>query len=132
LHIYHTLYHTYSVMLIVNFKNFLLLSVQIHLLLTLWSIWSIRLSVNCCESHWSRHKNVIICITYNRNLTSFYWNSTCCIWCCNASSVYKIIVVLSIMLILILELLLCVFIAIVISDISFIWYSNRSFLIVTV
>ena len=78
LHIYHPLHHSYSMMLIIDFKYFLLLSIQIQLLLALWSIWSIWLSVNCCESHWSWHEYVISCISNNWNLPSFNLDSACC------------------------------------------------------
>jgi len=133
LHVNHSLNHANSMMLIVNFKYFLLLSIQVQRLLALGSIRSIRLSVNCCESHWSRNEYVISCISSDWNLSSFNWHSAGCIRCCNSCPVHEIILMLSIVLILILELwLLSVFIAIVICHISFIWYSNCSFLIMTV
>lgn len=132
MHIYHPLHHSYSVMLVIDFKYFLLLSIQIQLLLALWSIWSIWLSVNCCESHWSWHEYVISCVSDNWNLSSFNWDSSCCVWSCDICSVHKVIVVLSIMLILVLELLLCVFVTVVICHIPFVWYSDSSFLIMTV
>lgn len=132
MHIYHSLHHSYSVMLIIDFKYFLLLCIQIQLLLALWSVWSIWLSVNCCESHWSWYEYVISCISNDWNLPSINRDSTCCIWSCNVCSVHKVIVVLSIMLILVLELLLGIFVTVIVCHISFVWYSDCSFLIMTV
>ena len=133
MHVNHTLYHANSMMLIVNFKYFLLLGIQIQRLLALGSTRSIWLSINRCESHRSRNEYIISCVSNVWYLSSVNWHPASRIWCCYCCSVHEVIVMLSIVLVLILELwLLCVFVAVVICHISFIWYSYCSFLIMTV